>query len=253
MTEADRLLVDAALDGEMDSLTLAAFERRLTQEPDLARAYAQAQALRGALRNMPAARAPDALRRKIEAMAAPVVSVAPVAARPRTPGWGSLAATIAALGVGLAVGFTSAPRENVDREILAGHLRGMISTHPVDVASTDQHTVKPWFAGKLAVAPVVVDLAAQGFPLEGGRIDIVAGEAAPTLVYRAGKHVISVTRLPAAAPSPVAAASSRHEIEGHTLLRWSENGVSYVAASDASAAEVETFAAAFRKASAAAN
>ena len=181
------------------------------------------QALRGAMRAMPAARAPDFLRAKIEAMATPAPPlVAP--ARARIAGWGSLAATIAALGVGLAIGWTTTPRgPDIDREILDGHLRGMISMHAVDVASSDQHTVKPWFAGKLAVAPVVPDLAAAGFPLVGGRIDVVAGEPAPTLVYRAGGHVVSVVRLPIGVSNRFVASSTR-EIGGHTLVSWSDDG-----------------------------
>lgn len=243
MNEADLLQMQAALDGEMDALSLAAFEQRLAREPDLARAWAEMQALRSRLRAMPTVRAPDALRARVEALAAPAVTPARKFGR-----WSSLAASVAALGLGLAIGWTTASHgPDIDREVLAGHLRGVISAHPVDVASSDLHTVKPWFAGKLTVAPAVPDLAASGFRLEGGRIDVIAGEPAPTLVYQAGKHLISVTRLPDAA-ARILALPGRRGIEGHSLLAWRANGVSYVAASDAAPAELDAFETAFSKA-----
>ncbi|HMN70632.1 MAG TPA: anti-sigma factor [Rhodoblastus sp.] len=253
MNEADTLLMQAALDGEMDAPSLASFEQRLAGEPELARAYAQMKALRGALRAMPAPRAPDALRARAMAMAAPAPNAqeTPTGRQPAAragrgfANWGAIAATLAALGIGLGVGYTSAPRADIGREVLAGHLRGMISTHPVDVVSSDQHTVKPWFAGKIAVSPPTPDLAAQGFTLEGGRIDIIGGEPSPTLVYRAGKHTFSITRLPDGVAS---AASFPASIDGHALARWSAGGASYVATSDASAAEVQSLANAFRAA-----
>ena len=256
MNEADRLLMQAALDGEMDAPSLASFEQRLAREPDLSRGYVEMQALRSALRAMPAARAPDELRAKIAAMAAPADTTfspepgPPASGRPASPrvaNWGAIAATLAALGVGLGVGYRSAPRPDIGREILAGHVRGMISTHPVDVVSSDQHTVKPWFAGKIAISPQTPDLSAQGFVLEGGRIDMIDGEPSPTLVYRAGKHAISVTRLPDAAARRMAG-TFQDMRDGHALVGWSVGGVNYIATSDASAAEVKALAAAFQKA-----
>lgn len=249
MNETDRLLAQAALDGEMDGPSFAAFEQRLAHEPELARAYGELQTLRAAMRAMPAARAPQELRAKIAAMAGDRATVVSARRAPAT-NWRAMAASVAALGIGLAIGYTSAPRENFDREVLAGHLRGMISTRPVDVVSSDRHTVKPWFAGKISVAPVTPDLSAQGFELEGGRIDMVGGEPAPTLVYRSGKHTISVTRLPDAAARRLGA-TFRGAIDGHALFGWSAGGASYVATSDAEAAELAAFADAFRKAVAA--
>ena len=253
MTDADRILLHAALDGELDALALDAFERRLSAEPDLAREFNSLKALRSSLRALPAQRAPGEFRARIEALAAapaaPVASQPPATAR-RAPLM-AIAASVAALGIGLVAGARLAPTgggADVERQILAGHLRGMMSSRPVDVVSSDQHTVKPWFAGKLAVAPVVIDLAAEGYPLEGGRIDVIDGEPAATLVYRAGKHVVSVTRLPPAAQG--AAIPAHREIDGHALVRWSDGGATYVAASDAAPAEVEALAAAFRKSAA---
>ena len=245
MTEADRLLLQAALDGEMDAPAFAAFEGRLAAEPDLAAAYAQLCALRTGIRAMPVQRAPEGLRAKISTMASAPMPVA--SARSRPP-WPALAASVAMLAIGLAAGWNAAPRRpDIEREVLAGHLRGMISSRPVDVVSTDQHTVKPWFAGKLPVAPSVPDLSAQGYTLEGGRIDVVEGQAAATLVYRVGKHVVSVTRLPPDVASAPIRKTDR-EINGYVVVLWNQNGVTYVATSDASREEMAAFANIFRAA-----
>src|SRR6202000_2989297 len=76
---------------------------------------------------------------------------------------------------------------------VAGHVRALAAGTPFDVASSDRHTVKPWFAGKVTFAPQVVDLADKGFPLVGGRVDVIDGRTAATLVFRHDKHIVSLT------------------------------------------------------------
>ena len=243
MNEADRLLLQAALDGEMDSPTFAAFECRLMAEPDLAAAYAHLRALRRELRAMPAHRAPQALRVKISTMVSPPAAGA--AAKAAAP-WRALAACLTMLGIGLVAGWNAAPHgPDLESEVLAGHLRGMMSSRPVDVISTDQHTVKPWFAGRLSVAPFVPDLSAQGYALEGGRIDVIEGQAAATLVYRVGKHAVSVTRLPDNVGLAPLLAKDR-TINGYVVVYWSQNGVNYAATSDASRDELTEFTKSFK-------
>jgi anti-sigma factor RsiW len=242
MNNADRILLQAAIDGEMDAPAFAAFERRLAMEPDLAAEYESLRALRGALRALPAQRAPDSLRAGLGDLTA-----APAAPRQRKPfdAWRQMAASVAIFAIGISVGWRIAPRHSdFEREVLAGHLRGLMSSHPVDVISTDQHTVKPWFAGKLAIAPLVPDLTGHGYVLEGGRIDVIAGQPVPTLVYHAGKHLISVTRMPGGA-SGISAGETMREIEGHAVISWKLNGVQYVAVSDAAQPEVSAFVADF--------
>jgi anti-sigma factor RsiW len=90
-------------------------------------------------------------------------------------------------------------RQALDRELLSSHLRALAAASPVDVVSTDRHTVKPWFAGKIGQSPPVLDLAADGFPLVGGRIDYVASQRVAVLVYGHGRHLIDVFLLPATA------------------------------------------------------
>ena len=110
--------------------------------------------------------------------------------------------------------------------------------------SSDRHTVKPWFNGRIAESPRVVDLASQGFPLVGGRLDVVERKPVPTLVYRRNKHVISLTALPA--PSRANSPAVRRTTDGYNMLRWTEDGVAYVAISDVGAADLESFATLFR-------
>jgi len=127
----------------------------------------------------------------------------------------------------------------IGEQVLASHLRAQLSGHPEDVASSDRHTVKPWFAGHLDYSLPVIDLAAQGFPLRGGRLDYVGGRPVAALVYQAGNHLVSVLVWPggrdtppggaAAASGAVAATSSR----GFGLRRWTQAGMTWWAVSDA--------------------
>ncbi|HEU0156458.1 MAG TPA: hypothetical protein VFQ82_10335, partial [Stellaceae bacterium] len=113
-----------------------------------------------------------------------------------------------------------------------------------DVASSDKHTVKPWFAGRTELSPPGIDLATQGFPLIGGRLDLVAGEPVPALVYRAGKHIINVFVLPAQ-KGDFGKTVNRG---GYTLHHWTEGDLGYWAVSDAAPDEVAKFERAFRAA-----
>jgi anti-sigma factor RsiW len=117
-----------------------------------------------------------------------------------------------------------------------------MATQAVDVASSDRHTVKPWFNGKLPQSPRVVDLAAQGFPLVGGRIDVIGLTPVATLVYRARLHVISLTAL----PQRRRAGLPDHPIDGYNLVEWTDGQLAYWAVSDLAAPELENFAKAFR-------
>jgi len=143
-------------------------------------------------------------------------------------------ATFVALGPG--------SHEPVSELLVASHERALMASQPIDVASSDRHTVKPWFNGKLPQSPRVVDLTAQGFSLVGGRIDVINLMPVPTLVYRIRQHVISLTALPASrrADAPFRA------IDGYNVVEWTDGPVAYWAVSDVAAPELENFAKAFR-------
>jgi anti-sigma factor RsiW len=154
-----------------------------------------------------------------------------------------VAASLVVVGFGL--GWTVpgwreglAEREQA-RQVLDAHLRSLQATHLTDVASTDQHVVKPWFVGKLDFAPAVVDLAADGFPLVGGRLDVVGGRSVAALVYARRKHVINVFVWPAERSDSVPRSSAQR---GYTLIRWTRSGLCFWAVSDVDAPELEDLA-----------
>ncbi|WP_211460532.1 anti-sigma factor family protein [Collimonas silvisoli] len=130
------------------------------------------------------------------------------------------------------------PTGSIDQEIVSSHVRALLSQHPIDVVSTDQHTVKPWFNGRLDYTPPVVDLAAQGFPLVGGRIDYVGHRTVAVLIYRYQKHPIDLYVFPDAGgtPSPAARAS-----DGYAMAHWQRNGMTYWAITDAQSAHLHAF------------
>ena len=161
---------------------------------------------------------------------------------------GAVATALAASGL-LTVVMREDDQRRVLGEVVSAHLRSLQGQHLIDVASSDQHTVKPWFNGRLDVAPPVVDLTAQGFTLIGGRLDYVDAKPAAVIVYRRRVHVINLFCAPAPGSSPRAAVME--SLQGFNVRRWSENGINLWAVSDLNADELsefgEKFEAAFRQ------
>jgi anti-sigma factor RsiW len=126
------------------------------------------------------------------------------------------------------------------QEIVSSHVRSMMPGHLMDVASTDRHTVKPWFGGKLDFSPQVEDLAADGFPLVGGRLDYVSSRPVAALVYRHEQHVINLVTW----PSPESAPHTPRLIaqQGYQIFEWSRGGMQYWLISDLNAAELQKLA-----------
>jgi len=235
------LLVHGYLDGELDPAHALELERAIAADPALVAERDSAQALRSLIHErLSSERAPAGLRSRIEA------TVGLRRERPR-PSWSMLAAAsvlVAVMSSGTTWLTLREPQTNVAEMVVADHLRALIAPQPTDVSSSDRHTVKPWFNGRVPQAPKVVDLTREGYPLVGGRIDVVGGVPVPTLIYRHRQHLISLTAVPATTvKSPV-----QRAIAGFNVLDWSENGVHYWAVSDLGATDLDGFAKAFRAA-----
>jgi len=235
--------VAAYLDGELDLETTLAFERHLAECADCARALATQQALREAIgRAGLRFEAPPDLTRRLRGAArqSGIAGAARPAAPPR-PAWRlsafqGIAALLLVAVLSFSLGrFGPRPGPDLAQEVVTSHVRSLLAGRPADVVSTDQHTVKPWFAGKLDYAPLVVDLAGHGFPLLGGRLDYLGGHPVAALVYGADRHTINVFTWPTSytpdrsGPDPVAFTR-----QGFHLVHWSQSGMTYWAVSDAS-------------------
>ena len=129
-------------------------------------------------------------------------------------------------------------------ELVSGHVRSLMVDHLVDVAPADQHTVKPWFNGKVDFAPPVTDFTASGFPLVGGRVDYIAGRAVAVLVYKRRQHVVNVFIWPSGQPETEAFRNV--SFDTYHLVRWSASGLTFWAVSDVSSADLESLARLFR-------
>ena len=246
--EASRLL-EAYLDGELDLVRSLDVERHLSECEPCSAALGRQRALRSALTDGSLYYdAPQGLSKRVRTELRKTSKTSgPVA--PTVWRWRAVAASLS-VAAALAWALVAIPKgpsqdELVSREVVSAHVRSLMAEHLTDVASSDRHTVKPWFNGRIADAPRVVDLADQGFPLVGGRVDVLGRAPVATLVYRHRQHLISLS----AVPGGQTIAATPKEIAGYNILSWSENGTVYNAVSDLAAPDLETFAKAFRAAS----
>jgi len=246
-----RILLHALLDGELDAGHAREVEDHIATCPDCAAELAayreMSKAIAGAdLRYT----APPALRRRIEA-ALPqaqtqIQAVPSRRAVLRGFAMGSAVSAIAATGL-FAIVLRSDDESRITSEIVSAHLRSLQAGHLTDVISTDQHTVKPWFNGKLDVAPPVIDLTAQGFTLIGGRLDYVDARPIGAIVYRRRRHVINL--FVAQTASTERRAAKTETFQGFNVRSWSEGGLNYWAVSDIAADELAEFSDKFETAS----
>ena len=248
-------LLHPYVDGELDLVNTLALEEHLQTCAACAQAHKNLLALRHMFSaNSLAYKAPTPLQKRIQLAIREADPNAPAQSRlpqwwkspwdwPWNWRWLSTVATtlvlvaLSAIGVGRALQ-TSAMHDALAQEVLASHVRSLMATHLTDVASSDHHTVKPWFDGKLDFAPIVEDLASAGFPLVGGRLDYLNKRAVAALVYQHGRHFINLFSW----PSTGADIKSQPRVsQGYYLCQWQQAGMTYWAVSDLSADELQSF------------
>jgi anti-sigma factor RsiW len=235
-------MVDAYLDGELSATEGTAFERALESCPECRRRLEEARGLSSLLRELPVEPAPDLLRARVER------ELRAIAGRPRerVRRTAMAASLVLAIGLGWLGGSLTGQGGRETDELLAGYLRVAGSEHAVDVASSDRHTVKPWFAGRIDYAPPVHDLTAGGFPLEGGRLDVVDGRKVAVLVYRRNQHRVALTLWPVSSAADTPAKVTQRD--GFALAQWRHAGFEMRAVSDLAPGEMASFATAVDRA-----
>lgn len=242
--ELPRTMIHGYLDGELDAVRAAEFERHLEQCPECVTALESQESLRSSLQRAELyEKAPAELRQKVLSSLRPAAGPIPFVAPRRRAAVAQWLAIAAVLLLLLYSGWRLFPglgqkndQTALAAQIVDAHLRSLEPGHLTDVISTDQHTVKPWFDGKLDFAPPVQDFAADGFPLTGGRLDVVGGRTVAALVYGRRKHFVNVFIWPSSNPD---AAPSTGAQQGYHWITWQKNGMAYWAVSDTAAADLD--------------
>jgi anti-sigma factor RsiW len=241
------LLIQADIDGELRPAEAAGVAAHVEQCANCRKVQSELMALSHRIRTeVTRHRAPDSLR----AMLRDAASRTPADAAPETtaqivtlPPRRRMPAASFGLGFALAACLAwflvlPQPQDGLPESIVSAHVHALQPGHLMDVVSTNQHTVKPWFDGKLPFAPPVKDLASQGFPLAGGRLDYVQGHTAAAMIYRHGLHVVDLFAWPEQGASTSPSAGSQ---DGYNYLRWRQDGMSFWAVSDVAPEDLERF------------
>jgi len=246
--EESQQAMQAAIDGELDAAAVGAQQKHFLSCASCQSMHADLLRVRATVRSHASRHtAPAALRLRVvnEIEQAQPHQIRRLLAQLQAWPWGRINFGFASMAsLAFAVVFSlylqmPSETDREDQEIVATHFRSLQVDHLADVVSTDQHTVKPWFSGKLDFSPAVVDLATQGFPLVGGRLDYFDQHSAAGLAYRHGKHLINVFVWPD--DSAGHSSDKIKSIHGFQLLRWSDGGMAYAAISDMNAHELQQF------------
>jgi anti-sigma factor RsiW len=243
LRDNDEFQLNAYCDGELDPVSVNEFERRLAMDEALKSRYNRLLSLRQAVRSLPQADLPPGLQARIQSRLDAERPSNVTVLRRRTWSYRALAAA-AVFGAVLSSSVMMTveqfgQRENVANQVVAGHIRSLLAPQPFDMASSDRHTVKPWFTARLPASPQVPDLAAQGFALLGGRVDVIGHDPVATIVYKHAAHTVSLTTL---RPGQ---SVSEQTIAGYNIRSWSDPDFTYVAVSDLPSADLVTFERAF--------
>jgi len=245
-------MLSAYLDDELSVADRRQLEAHLSGCADCSAALEALEALRGRI-GAQASRhaAPEYLKHRIHTALRGEPTRQPRRPALRTWPWawinlGLAGAATAAFAVTLTLYLDQpAANEGIEQELVASHFRALMPNHLADVASTDQHTVKPWFAGKLDFSPPVFDLAEQGYPLVGGRLDYLQQRPVAALAYRHRQHILNLYIWPDAGGHAGAPQASMRQ--GFHLLRWSQDGMQYSAVSDMNPQDLAQFAGQLRQ------
>ena len=257
-------LMDGYLDGELDPITSQAIEQHLRECHNCDQAYKTQRLLIRALGNAtPYYKAPSELRERIQSSLRKEMAERsngsgslPVDARPliaKEQPWSILSGTswnwlalAAAIVFASVIAWNVVPRlqrpdtdQFLATQLIASHVRSLMANHLTDVASSDQHTVKPWLDAKLDFAPAVVDLSTEGFPLIGGRLDYLDNRAVAALIYQRRKHFINLFVWPAAPDETRTPKTITRQ--GYQLLHWVESDLNYWVVSDVNEKELQEF------------
>ncbi|MEQ1953813.1 anti-sigma factor [Mesorhizobium sp. CN2-181] len=270
------LMIHALVDGELDAATALAVERRIAADPALAAEHSRVSAVRKAVSKLPRPPVDDAFMAKIAAIAttdaaqtSPTASYSRISPISRSQArhaprawsfrnlnsfdWRAIAASIVVTAV-LASGATqwvmvNGASDEFAMAVASGHRRSLLAASPVDVVSSDRHTVKPWLDARLGLSPPTPDLAKDGFSLIGGRVEVIADRAVPALVYRYNEHLITVVAQPRNDGKTAELRNS--STGGFSMVEWSDGAFSYWAISDVERPMLDNFVSRFRAATAA--
>jgi anti-sigma factor RsiW len=229
----DDFELDAYVDRELAPEAAAAARAHLDSCASCRQRVVEREALSTLVRSVPSYEAPARLRARVGGQTKrtrPLSSWMPLAAA---------AVLVLSIASGIAIVRSAGGRSEALADAVVGaHVRSLMAEHLFDVRSTDEHTVKPWFLGKLDFAPPVVDLAQAGFPLVGGRLDYMSGRPVAALVYQRQKHTINVFVWPDTGSS----AMTEQTVRGFHVRHWTRGGMTFWAVSDLNDAELGTFA-----------
>lgn len=239
--EIERQL-DAYIDGELAQAESEALQSHIAGCAACSQRLAERQSLGRLVKQAPYYPAPDRLRLAVQA------ARKPSRLTPTVLAWAASILLAVSVGGVMIAGARRArtaaeSSASIANDIVGGHVRALMGDHLFDVRSTDQHTVKPWFLGKLDFSPPVKDTASVGFPLIGGRLDYIAGRPVAALVYQRRQHTINVFVWPETQPAPAAAESLR----GFQVRHWTRDQMAFWAVSDLNAAELDEFATALQQ------